>query len=217
MTTPDGTTLALRRPPFPVQSPTLADLPKYACGPEGDAAPRMLMLADHPHLQAALIARAYATSDRYEIDMALAEIEGVRRSQRNGTLDWLREDSRDVPPESGNGGGADTDVIEASMTLDRFAIGREFLCGVRRWRCTDIGTRIVAAILVDPEAEMTFMRMERGRKPEPYTLTGAQAAAEGWFDGPPYAVVEHAFDEYDLEGCEPVGNTNGDGAEPLQT
>jgi hypothetical protein len=90
------------------------------------------------------------------------------------------------------------------MELDQFAIGEEFLCGGRRWRCTDVGTRVVAAILVDPEAEMTFMRKERGREPQPYTLTGAQAAAEGWFDGPPYAVVERVFDEYDQEGCEPL-------------
>ena len=103
------------------------------------------------------------------------------------------------------------------MTRDQFTIGREFLCGGRRWRCTDIGTRTVAAILVDPEAEMTFMRKERGEEPQPYTLTGAQAAAEGWFDGPPFAVVEHAFDEYDLEGCEPIEDTDEGGAELPQT
>lgn len=88
------------------------------------------------------------------------------------------------------------------MELDQFTIGEEFFCGGRRWRCTDIGTRIVVAILVDPEAGMTFTREEGGQEPEPYTLTGAQAAAEGWFNGPPYAVAEHAFDEYDQEGCE---------------
>jgi hypothetical protein len=88
------------------------------------------------------------------------------------------------------------------MELDQFTINEEFLCGGRRWRCTDIGTRVVAAILMDPKAEMTFMRQERGEEPRPYTLTGAQAAADGWFNGPPYAVVEHAFDEYDQEGCE---------------
>lgn len=25
-----------------------------------------------------------------------------------------------------------------------------------------------------------------------------------WFNGPPYAVVEHVFDGYDLLGCQPV-------------
>ncbi len=33
------------------------------------------------------------------------------------------------------------------------------------------------------------------------TLNGAEAEQEGWFNGPPYAVAEHLFDEYDLEGC----------------
>ena len=55
------------------------------------------MLADHPHLQAALIARAYAAGDPDGIDMALAEVEAVRRSVRNGTIDWLREEDRGRP------------------------------------------------------------------------------------------------------------------------
>jgi hypothetical protein len=32
-------------------------------------------------------------------------------------------------------------------------------------------------------------------------LSRAEAEAEGWFNGPPYAVAESVFDEYDLEGC----------------
>jgi hypothetical protein len=32
------------------------------------------------------------------------------------------------------------------------------------------------------------------------TLSGAEAAAEGWFRGPPYAVAESVFDENDIEG-----------------
>jgi hypothetical protein len=35
------------------------------------------------------------------------------------------------------------------------------------------------------------------------TLDRAEAEAEGWFGGPPYAVAERVFDEYDIEGCSP--------------
>jgi hypothetical protein len=32
-------------------------------------------------------------------------------------------------------------------------------------------------------------------------LSRAEAEAEGWFNGPPYAVAESVFDEYDMESC----------------
>lgn len=35
------------------------------------------------------------------------------------------------------------------------------------------------------------------------TLSRAEAEAEGWFNGPPYAVAESVFDEYDMEDCSP--------------
>jgi hypothetical protein len=34
-------------------------------------------------------------------------------------------------------------------------------------------------------------------------LSRDEAEAEGWFNGPPYAVAESVFDEYDIEGCSP--------------
>ncbi len=49
-----------------------------------------------------------------------------------------------------------------------------------RWRCTDVGTRIIAAI-----------RLNYDHEPSAY-------------NGPPYAVAEYVFDEYDMEGCEPA-------------
>jgi predicted RNase H-like HicB family nuclease len=58
-----------------------------------------------------------------------------------------------------------------------FAIGLEFYCDARRWRCTDVGTRVVIAIALDHEADPT------------------------WYSGPPYAVAERVFDEDDQEGC----------------
>ena len=61
------------------------------------------------------------------------------------------------------------------MTRDDFQIGTEFFTATGKWRCTDIGTRVVVAILLDKDAS--------------------------WYAGPPFAVAESVFDEYDLGGC----------------
>ena len=45
-----------------------------------------------------------------------------------------------------------------------------------KWRCTDVGTRVIAAIQLDQQDE-------------------------SWYNGPPYAVAESVFDEYDQAGC----------------
>jgi hypothetical protein len=58
-----------------------------------------------------------------------------------------------------------------------FVLGREFFCGGKRWRCTDIGTRTVVAIALDHDDDPS------------------------WYNGPPYAVAEQVFDEDDLAGC----------------
>ena len=81
------------------------------------------------------------------------------------------------------------------MRLDEFEIGKTFRCDGRQWRCTDIGTRVVAAIRVD--------EVKSGGTAGNRTLNRGEAEAEGWFRGPPYAVAEVVFDEYDQEGCEP--------------
>jgi hypothetical protein len=62
------------------------------------------------------------------------------------------------------------------MTRDDFRIGLEFYTATGRWRCTDVGTRVIAAIQLNQE--------------DP-----------SWYAGPPYAVVEWVFDEYDFGGC----------------
>ncbi len=62
------------------------------------------------------------------------------------------------------------------MRHQDFVIGTEFFTGSGRWRCTDIGTRVIVAIQLN-------------------------ARDPSWYNGPPYAVAEMAFDEYDLEGC----------------
>ncbi len=64
------------------------------------------------------------------------------------------------------------------MTYFEFRIGMEFTCGDKHWRCTDVGSRVVVAICLSEHRD------------DP-----------SWFNGPPYAVVEHVFDEYSLPGC----------------
>jgi hypothetical protein len=66
------------------------------------------------------------------------------------------------------------------MKRTDFQIGCEFLTGAGRWRCTDLGKRTIAAIRLNHDDDPS------------------------WYNGPPYAVMEAVFDEYDFEGCEPA-------------
>lgn len=59
-------------------------------------------------------------------------------------------------------------------TLADFKIGTEFTTAAGRWRCTDVGSRVVVAIKLDHPED------------------------ESWYNGPPYAIVENVFNEYDL-------------------
>ena len=76
-----------------------------------------------------------------------------------------------------------------------FVIGATFWCSERLWRCTDIGTRTVIAIRIDSvDVGSTNPELRRA-------LSQAEAEADGWFNGPPYAVNEVVFDEHYIEGC----------------
>ena len=89
-------------------------------------------------------------------------------------------------------------------------IGDTFWCGDRQWRCTDIGTRTLTAIRIDVvEVGSNDPALRR-------SLTRAEAEAEGCFNGPPYAVAEVVFDEYDQEGCslEPDASADTPGPGP---
>ena len=68
------------------------------------------------------------------------------------------------------------------------------------WRCTDIGTRTIIAICID-SAEIQSSWLDQREPPSLRMLSGSEAEAEGWFKGPPYAVAESVFDEYDAQGC----------------
>ncbi len=63
------------------------------------------------------------------------------------------------------------------MTHEEFSIGEEFQTATGRWRCTDVGTRTIAAIKIDESRDAS------------------------WLAGPPYAVEEVIFDENDMAGC----------------
>jgi hypothetical protein len=82
-----------------------------------------------------------------------------------------------------------------TMQHNEFVIGKTFWCGGRLWRCTDIGTRVIIAIRLD--------RVDvEGSAPELRRILGrVEAEAEGWFNGPPYAVVESVFDEDYIPAC----------------
>lgn len=81
------------------------------------------------------------------------------------------------------------------MKHSEFKIGETFWCSGRQWRCTDIGTRTIVAIRIDRvDVESTNPELRR-------TLNQAEAKAEGWFNGPPYAVAESVFDEHFIEVC----------------
>jgi hypothetical protein len=72
------------------------------------------------------------------------------------------------------------------MKKEDFFIGLEFFtayCDKEgdaftpvKWRCSDVGTRIIVAIKLDQ-------------------------SDSSWYNGPPYAVSEIVFDEYDIEVC----------------
>ncbi|EEF25050.1 conserved hypothetical protein [Ricinus communis] len=63
------------------------------------------------------------------------------------------------------------------MKLDDFHVGLEFLGpSGALFRCTDVGTRVVAAIELDHEES-------------------------AWYQGPPYIVPELVFDEWDIAHC----------------
>ena len=66
------------------------------------------------------------------------------------------------------------------MDHSDFKIGTEFMTEVGRWRCTDVGTRVITAI-----------RLHYDDDPSMYL-------------GPPYKMAESVFDEYDFEGLEPA-------------
>lgn len=62
------------------------------------------------------------------------------------------------------------------MKLQDFKIGETFFGSAGyEWLCTDIGTRTITAIMLEPDKE------------------------DYWFKGPPYSVEEKVFDEHEIQ------------------
>ncbi len=62
------------------------------------------------------------------------------------------------------------------MIKEDFQIGLEFYTASGKWRCTDIGTRVIVAIKLDQDDLRNY-------------------------NGPPYSIAEYVFDENDFSGC----------------
>jgi hypothetical protein len=122
----------------------------------------------HPWTQADLeVATREVRSFFEESDCRTPECaaDAMLRALRHRAL----EPAQELPPNYGGG-----------MRREDFRIGLEFIMSDARWRCTDVGSRVVTAIKLDyPEDPR-------------------------WYNGPTYAVVEHVIDEDDMPACEPV-------------
>lgn len=88
------------------------------------------------------------------------------------------------------------------MKHEEFLIGEEFWCGGNRWRCTDIGTRVIVAISLGTH-EIVLARRD-DKNPDLLNMQYKTTDDPSWFNGPPYATVEHVFDEDSIVGCSRV-------------
>lgn len=84
------------------------------------------------------------------------------------------------------------------MRHEEFRIGIEFWCDGRRWRRTDIGTRVVVGVCLESHEVVTVVRNDRASS---RTMTRTMTADDSWFAGPPYAVPEAVFDEHSIGDC----------------
>ena len=81
------------------------------------------------------------------------------------------------------------------MKHDEFSIGVEFTTETGRWRCTDIGTRTITAIKI---SDVDITTCKNG-----VTVSRTDSSPDSsWFNGPPYAVAEHTFDEDGILSCQ---------------
>jgi len=78
-----------------------------------------------------------------------------------------------------------------------FQIGTEFFTATGKWRCTDVGTRVVVAISLEPREMVRVRHDESGERIEERFASNDSRDLVG----PPYLIAEQVFSEYDLEGC----------------
>jgi hypothetical protein len=92
------------------------------------------------------------------------------------------------------------------MKLNEFGVGLEFWCAGKRWRCTDVGSRVVVAICLEPHE---IVRLTAGAGTSSGALERGVTNDRNWFNGPPFAIEESVFDEHDLPACEEVRSDSG--------
>lgn len=80
--------------------------------------------------------------------------------------------------------------------------------------CTDVGTRVAVAIRLDKGSICHNERQADGSV-RTWTEEIDLRQHPEWLAGPPYAVAEEVFDEYELETCEPVEDVENWKPDPL--
>lgn len=85
------------------------------------------------------------------------------------------------------------------MDLSDFRIGCDFWCGGKRWRCTDVGSRVIVAISLEPH-EVVSLEVDPVNS-NVRTERRYLSDDPSWFEGPVFAVAEHVFDEDSLPAC----------------
>jgi hypothetical protein len=82
---------------------------------------------------------------------------------------------------------------EYPVPFETWKIGMEFFMSGNRYRVTDVGSRTVVAICIEPGLIVVATKSGHTRE--------ELSDMKNWLDGPPYAVVEHVMDEHDLPVC----------------
>lgn len=95
------------------------------------------------------------------------------------------------------------------MRHSDFRIGIDFWCGGTRWRCTDVGSRVVVAMSLGPHEVVGHAPHAEGEHPG--QLEHYVTDDPSWLVGPPYAVVERVFDEGDLAACSLISDPQAHG------
>lgn len=88
------------------------------------------------------------------------------------------------------------------MRINQFKIGKPFWMRGKQYRCTDIGSRAVAAICIHPIVITTTSMDYKTKKikKKSTTLTDKDKI-KSWQSGPPYALAEIVINEQDMEVC----------------
>jgi hypothetical protein len=88
--------------------------------------------------------------------------------------------------------------MKKGMEHSEFVIGRAYTTGHGLWRCTDVGTRTIIAIRIDSAEIVSVLGGQ-----ETQSIVDPRRDPS-WLNGPPYALAEIVFDEYDLPALRPV-------------